>query len=114
MMRSTRRDVDRILAIHVLPAPRYFLLKNVSEARLRSLYEDWYRSYGKTRQTGLRNCKPATVLPDRSRAVLCDTYVEPPLEKGPSVIEACLVFRPDGRLLTRTETRSLPCPPPPP
>jgi hypothetical protein len=106
-------DVDRILALHVLPAPRYFMLKNVSEPQLRSLYEGWYKSYGKTHETGFRACELVAKLPDGSRAVRCDTYIEPPLEKGPSVIPACLVFRPDGHVVSRTEIRSFACPPPP-
>lgn len=107
-------DVDRILAIHVLPAPRYFMLQKVGEAQLRALYEGWYRTYGKTHETGFRNCELAGIGADGSRAVRCDTYVDPPLAKGASVIPACLVFRADGRLISRTEIRSFPaCPPPP-
>lgn len=108
------RDVDRILAVHALPTPRYFMAKNQSASQLRALYEGWYRSLGKTRETGFRDCKPAGTAPDGSRAVRCDTYVDPPLDKGLSVIPTCLVFRADGRLISRTEIRSFPtCPPPP-
>ncbi len=109
------RDVDRILAIHAFPAQRFFMATNQSEAQLRKLYEGWFRGRGMTRDTGFRNCQPATVAADGSRALRCDTYVEPPLDKGISVVPVCLVFRADGHLTSRTELSSFPtCPPPPP
>lgn len=109
------RDVDRILAIHALPTQRFFMVTNQNEAQLRKLYEGWFRGSGKTRETGFRNCQPATVAADGSRALRCDTYVDPPFDKGLSVVAVCLVFRTDGRLTSRTELGAFPsCPPPPP
>lgn len=109
------RDVDRILAVHALPTSRFFMAKNQSAAQLRALYEGWFRSSGKTRETGFRDCQLVNVAADDSRAVRCDTYVEPPLEKGPSVVAACLVFDSTGRLTSRTELSVIPgCPPPAP
>lgn len=106
------KDVDRILAIHALPTSRFFMAKNQNEAQLRKLYEGWFRSSGKTRDTGFRNCQSAGTSADGSRAFRCDTYVDPPLEKGVSVVAACLVFNSTGRLTSRTELSVIPgCPP---
>lgn len=109
------RDPDRIVAIHATPSGRFFRTQNQSAPQLRALYDAWFRKEGKGRTTTFRACGLASMTADGSRAVRCDTHIEPPLANGWGVIPTCLVFRSDGRLASRTESLSgpAPCPPPP-
>jgi hypothetical protein len=107
------RDVDRILALHVLPTPRFFMARNLVEAQLRKLYQGWFDGAGRIHRTGFDGCSLANVAGDGARALRCDTYVDPPFPNNkPSRVAACLVFTGDGKILSRTEIAQIPdCPP---
>ncbi|MRG98181.1 toll/interleukin-1 receptor domain-containing protein [Polyangium spumosum] len=105
-------DVDRIIALHVLPTRRFFTARNQDATQLRKLYQGWFDGDGRTKRTGFDNCSLATVASDGARALRCETYVEPPFSKSPSRVPTCLVFRSDGKLLSRTEiSKGNDCPP---
>ncbi|MDI1442425.1 TIR domain-containing protein [Polyangium sp. 6x1] len=105
-------DVDRIIAFHVLPTPRFFLARNQDAMQLRRLYQGWFDGDGRIRRTGFDGCSLAKLADDGSRALRCTTYVDPPFSNSPSRVPTCLVFRADGKLLSRTElTKSEDCPP---
>jgi hypothetical protein len=109
------RDPDRIVAIHAIPSGRFFMTERQSAAQLRGKYEGWFRDEGKGRTVDFGACVLAGTGTDGSRAVRCDTHIDPPLDNGWSVIPTCLVFGPTGRLISRTESLRgpAPCPPPP-
>jgi TIR domain len=107
------RDVDHIIALHVLPTPRFFKVRNQSDAQLRELYGGWFNGDGRTRRTGFDKCSLANVATDGSRSLRCETFVDPPFAGSPSRVPTCLIFRGDGKLLSRTEiTKGSDCPPP--
>ena len=106
-------NVDRILALHVLPTPRFFAATNQDAAQLRKLYQGWFDNSGRIHRTGFDGCSLANVAPDGARALRCTTYVDPPFPNNkPSRVPSCLVFTRAGKLLSRTEISHLPdCPP---
>ncbi len=108
------RDVDRLVGLHVIPARRFFMAKNYDGPRLRKLFQGWYDRAGPDRRTGFDHCSIAHVAADEGRSLRCDTYIDPPFpDGGPSRAGTCLVFTPEGKVLSRTETAQIPdCPPP--
>jgi hypothetical protein len=106
-------DVDQIVRLQAFPTRRFFMGTNYSEAQVRKLYGGWFAGQGSTRKTGFKSCNAMPPSPNGELAAVCDTYVAPALTPDPGLVRACLVFTPDGRLVSRTEIRSFPaCPPP--
>jgi hypothetical protein len=105
-------DVDRIIARHALPTRRFFMAQNQDAEQLRKHYQGWFDGDGRTKRTGFDKCSLASIADDGSRALRCETYVEPPFKTSRSRVPTCLVFRFDGKLLSRTEiSKGSTCPP---
>lgn len=106
-------DIDRIIALHALPTAHFFEARNQDAAQLRTSYQGWFGSEtGRARRTGFEKCSLVSLRPDGTRALRCETYVDPPFLRDPSHVPTCLVFRSDGKLLSRLPiAKGKDCPP---
>ncbi len=107
------RDPDRLVALHVIPTGRFFEGRAFDAPALRKLFKGWFDYAGPAHRTGFDRCSTTLAGSDRTRALTCDTYIDPPIPGKPSRVATCLVFNSEGKVVSRVELSRVPsCPPP--